>query len=312
MKRNQYSRHPILHWAYSHGRALVTSLQQLTHAPLASLLTLLVIGIAMALPSGLYVLLKNFQSASQKWDNTPSISLYLKKTITPSQLNKIKKRLNTNKKISDVRYISPKQGLSEFEKLTDWGKALSRLKDNPLPGVLVVTPANTAYAPEQLRHLLNQLKHLPEVSIGKLDMAWVERLYDLVQLGQRLTFALAILFGIGVILIIGNTIRLTTQNHRQEIRVLKLIGATDGFIRRPLLYRGAWYGLFGGLIAWILVALIITWLKGPALALANSYDNSMIFGSLSFRDGIGITLISMVLGLFGSWIATRAHLRVAD
>ena len=163
--------------------------------------------------------------------------------------------------------------------------------------------------PQALQHLLMQLKQRPQVDLGQLDQMWVKRLYYLIAFGQRVTYALALLFSIGVLLIIGNTIRLTTQSHKQEIMILKLIGATHAFIRRPFLYRGLLYGFFASILAWILVSLFLWWLEIPAQALANSYDNAITFQGLSPQTALIMIIIACCLGTCGAWLAARRHFR---
>jgi cell division transport system permease protein len=234
---------PLTLWLLNHCRAFVFSIGDIVRSPIASILTLAVIGIAMALPTGMLVLLRNFQIISQHWQGQPSISLYLKQNTNQQQINTLIKTLTANPAIAKVDYISPNTGLKNFEQQTHFDQLVKQLKQNPLPPVIVVTPTPNHQSPEKLQTLLNFIKTMPGVDVGQLDLAWVKRLYYLISLGQRFTYTLAMLFALAVILIIGNTIRLTTQNHRQEIIVLRLIGATTSFIRRPLLYRGVLYGM---------------------------------------------------------------------
>ena len=300
---------PLTHWLLCHLRAFIFGVGELARTPLATFMTLIVIGIAMALPAGLYVMLCSFQNISAHWQGHPSISLYLQQDISSNQQSILIQRLKSNPDIAQVTYISPEQGLAEFAKLTQFGSALAELKQNPLPAVLVITPPTRAQTPNALQALLSHLKTLPEVNLAQLDMAWMKRLYYMITLGERITYTLALLFGVGVILIIGNTIRLTTQHHRQEIVILKLVGATPAFIRRPLLYRGLLYGLLGGAIAWILVSLTLWWLEAPAQALANTYDNTLLLKGLTPSMGLNIVVLCAVLGLTGAWLTVSRIFR---
>lgn len=303
---------PLSYWLLSHLRAFLSGLGELVRTPLASVLTLGVIGISMALPLGFYVLLQNFQGFNHSWNGNASISLYLKSSITPDQANALLSQLNNNPTINDAKLVSPEQGLQEFKKLTQFGDALAELDKNPLPTVIVLTPKKAYQTPDALKTLLSQMKNQPQVDTGQLDMAWVKRLYYLITLAKRIAYAMAVIFGIGVILITGNTIRLTTQRHQQEMTVLRLIGATPAFIRRPLLYRGLFYGCFGGLIAWVLVSAMLFWLEKPALALAGTYDNTLFFKGLPLTSGLAMLGICALLGTIGSWIAVQRHLRATE
>ncbi len=306
----QYTR--LAQWYNNHLVAMLSSLKDLFRKPLATFMTLMVVGVAMALPSGLYVLLKNLQDINQHWNNKPSISLYLKKGTPDYQITDMISEIKRNPDVGNAKYITPKEGLKEFKKVTQFGNALADLEQNPLPGVIVVTPTENEQSPASLRRILTQLKSFPAVNVGQLDMAWVKRLYFIIAIGNRITYSLALLFGIGVLLIVGNTIRLTTQRYQEEMTILKLVGATDAFIRRPLLYHGLFYGLFGGIIAWMLVGMMLWWLKAPAQSLAQSYSHNLLLQGLPFLSGIFILVASATLGLVGAWLAVHRQLRAIE
>jgi cell division transport system permease protein len=289
-------------------RALTYGLGELIHAPLASLMTIAVIGVAMALPMGFYLLLQNAQTLSQSWRGNPTITLYLKQNMADTEIKPVLSQLTHRTDIKQVQYISPDEGLAEFKRESQFGDILNTLSANPLPPVLVITPTAEASSPKALQHLLSTLKTMTAVDMATLDMAWVKRLYYILTLGKRITYTIAGLFGFGVILIIGNTIRLTMQAHRQEMTILKLVGATTAFIRRPLLYRGFLYGFFGGCLAWVLVSLMLWWLAAPAEHLAASYGNHFMINGLNIKTGLEIIVISALLGLLGAWAVVRHHL----
>ncbi len=295
-----------------HLRAFLFALGEITRTPVASLLTVIVISVAMFLPTALYVALQNFSALNQYWEGTPHVSLYLKPGLSVLDSNNVIQELRCNPKIKKVDYISPQQGLNEFEKITGLEGALSDLKTNPLPGVLIITPQNAYQSPIGLESLLKSLNHFPNIDNAQFDLTWSKRLYYLVQISERITYALAILFGFGVILIIGNTIRLITQNNRQEIAVLRLLGATSAFIQRPLLYRGIIYGLLGGMLACIFVKLLMWWLAGPLGYLAESYQTQFNLLGFGLADALSILVICSIMGLIGSWISVHKHLQAPE
>ena len=159
-----------------------------------------------------------------------------------------------------------------------------------------------------IKTLLSQLQALPEVDIAKLDTEWLERLYTLIDMAKRAVIIISLLFSFAVLLIIGNTIRLDIQNRYQEIIVTKLIGATDAFIRRPFLYGGVWYGLFGGILSWLLVELSALALSGPFSRLNLLYQSEFKLITFSFADFLVLIVLSTLLGLAGSWLAVARHL----
>lgn len=300
------------HWLENHLRAFLFGLGDLLRSPIASGITLLVIGIAMSFPAGLYALLQNFQQVVTGWDHDPTISVYLQAHVSDTEVNELIKQLQQRQEIAHLSYISPEQGMQQFQQQTQMPAAFKALPENPLPGIIVIKPKINLTSPMALENLLSSLGELPHVDSSQLDTAWVQRLYEIMNLGKRITYGLMVLFGVGLALIVANTMRLATQNHRQEIKVLRLIGATAAFIRRPMLYRGALYGMLGGLIACLLVALLFLWLQAPAQSLAASYHDHWRLQGLSFPASLGIILSCGILGLLGSWFSVQNYLQAPE
>lgn len=292
-----------------HAQVFFYSLGQLWRTPFAMLMTSAVIGIALALPTGLNVLLKNAELLSGGWDGVAKISLFLKTSISDSQAEQLGHRLRTLPQVADVRFISREQALAEFKQQSGFGDALSALDDNPLPAVLVVTPRLENTGRQTIQDLAGQLKRYPDVEYAQLDRQWLQRLYGIMAIVGRGVFILGAALALAVILVVGNTIRLAIQNRREEIVVVKLIGGTDAFIRRPFLYTGLWYGLFGGLIALILVEIALWLINGPVENLAGLYASQFTLHNLDFGSIFTLLLTSILLGLGGSWLAVGRHLR---
>ncbi|MDF1760644.1 MAG: permease-like cell division protein FtsX [Coxiellaceae bacterium] len=303
----QYSR--LSFWLTSHLRALFFALGELSRAPFQSLATLLVIAIAMALPIGFYTLLGSTQKMSQHWHNQPSITLYLKKDISSVQTDLLIKQLQANPKVQQAQYISPNQGLAQFAKVARIENVLGSLKNNPLPAVIVITPIRSQQSPAHITALRAQLPLNNWVASAQVDQLWVKRFYYLMTIAKRVCYALAIVFGLGVILITGNTIRLSLQKHCQEISLLRLIGATASYIIRPMLYRGLLYGLLGGAIALLLVTLLFRWLANPISQFAATYADQVNLHLLSASFAWVVIAICGLLGLVGAWVASRQFLR---
>ena len=300
----------INNYGACHLRACLFSLGRLIRKPFNTFSTVAVIGIALALPAALYVVLLNIQGVTSGWSqNTTEIALYLQKDLSSGQTQDLVRQLRADKQISNVKYISPEQGLEDFSKVIGADNVVTSLKTNPLPGVILVQPTPSASSPIALGQFLGSLQNLPEVSTAKLDMQWLQRFNSIVSLIQSGVLALGFLLGLGVLLIIGNTIRLATQNDRREIAVLKLVGATDAFIRRPFLYAGVWYGFFGGMVAWILINIVLWWLRGPASKVASAYGSDFYLSSLATNMGVHLLIISVLLGLLGAWVVVSKNLR---
>ena len=295
-------------WLLRHLQVALASLGRLTRAPLSTLMTSAVIGIALALPTGLYLLLDNVQELSGNWEGAASISLFIKQEVAEKSVEQLAKKLRIDPAIADVRLITRKQALDEFRQLSGFSGALDALNQNPLPAVLVIEPETTHAAPEAAEVLLERLKKMHEVDFAQLDLQWVRRFHAITEIARRGIIVLASLLGLAVLLIVGNTIRLEIQNRHAEIEITKLIGGTDAFIRRPFLYNGLWYGLFGGIIAWLMVTLSIGLLDNPVTQLAGLYNSSFDLTGVNFTALLNLLSGSTLLGLFGSWIAVGRHL----
>jgi cell division transport system permease protein len=292
-----------------HLQVFFASLGQLARRPVSTLMTAAVLGIALALPAGLHLLLQNVQQVTSGWEGATRISLFLKHEVSSDRAHALARELTGRSEVRSVRYISPAQALEEFRELSGFGDALDALESNPLPAVLVVRPQLQLDGPEQVAGLVQRLRQLPEVDMAQLDMQWVKRLYALMDIGRRAVWVLASLLALAVLLVVGNTIRLAIQNRRDEIVITKLIGATDAFIRRPFLYTGFWYGMFGGTIAYVLVATSLWLLQGPVRSLATLYHSTFRLEGLDLTTTFTLLGAGALLGLLGSWFAVARHLR---
>ena len=295
-------------WLGHNRLVAIDSLQRLLRAPGASLMTWLVIGIALALPSGLYVVLGNLQAISHGWDGAAQISLFLEQNVSESEGRKLVKSLSIRPEIHSAEYISRQQALKEFQELSGFGEVLENLDENPLPALIIVRPQDAKASAQMTEKLLTELQGLAAVELAQLDLEWVKRLYTMMKLGERLTTALALLLSLGVLLIIGNTIRLSIENRRDEILVIKLVGGTDVFVRRPFLYTGFWYGFGGGVIAWLIIVIGLFWLREPVAELAGLYQSQFSLLGLGFTDTIGLWMTGAMLGFLGAWLAVGRHL----
>ncbi|WP_144392442.1 permease-like cell division protein FtsX [Pleionea sediminis] len=292
-----------------HGQECSKGLHEIFRAPISSFMTIAVLAIALALPAGFHVFLKNAQMVSSGWDNATQISLFLKMEISAEEVEKVQNELKNSVKIADVSLIPKDQGLKEFSELSGFGEALSFLDSNPLPDTLVITPTVAHSSPEASEALLIELQEIPEVELAQLDLQWVRKLYSMMAIAQKAVSALGVILGLSVLLIVGNTIRLAIQNKREEIQIIKLVGATDAFIRRPFLYSGLWFGIFAGILAWILVNSSVLWLKDPVRNLAGLYESQFRLSGLAFVEALQLIVIASFLGLLGSWISVGRHLK---
>jgi len=293
----------------NHLRVSLASLGRLYAQPAATMMTAAVIAIALALPVGLYIALDNVGKLSSDWGGSTQISLFLHTSVKKVDAQKLMKRLKKHKNIKKVEIIDKEQGLKQFRETSGFGDALKYLDNNPLPIVLVVSPKITKNQPDKTTQLVKQLGKNKLVELAQLDVQWVKRLYTLLEIANRSIWVISTLLAFAVLLIIGNTIRLDIQNRREEIEVSKLIGASDSFIRRPFLYTGLWYGIIGGILAWIITFISLILIENPVHKLASLYQSDFHLSGLGFGNTLLLILISCALGLTGSWIAVSRHLK---
>ena len=271
-------------WLERHVQTLVGSLGRLWSHPFATLLTILVIGIALALPACLHVLVQNVRAASGGWNNALDISVYMKPTASLDDVRRAAKRIRQRRDVDEVTVIPADDALAEFRKNSGFGEALDALKDNPLPHALVVRPDAEFRGPSQVQALTAELRRIPGVDIVQLDTEWVSRFNGILDVVRRAVFLAAGLFALGILVIVGNTIRLDIENRRDEIEVTKLVGGSNAFVRRPFLYNGLWYGLGGGLVAWAIVAIAIFVLNDPVQRIAGMYGSTYRLRGLGLVD----------------------------
>ncbi|HSW70105.1 MAG TPA: permease-like cell division protein FtsX [Gammaproteobacteria bacterium] len=295
-----------------HIQSGLYSLGKLFRSPFSSLMTCLIIGIALALPALLFVALKNAEAMSGSIKQTLAMTIYLKQDTSSSQVYELLQTLKSQKEIKNARAISPADGLKELQKQAGLDSALEKLTDNPLPWVILVEPNTKLEQPVEFETLSHSLEKLPQVDNIQLDILWVKRLASFMSLAHRILFALAIFLSIAVLLIVNSMIRSATEQHHKEIEIIKLIGGTYAFIRRPFLYAGMAYGLFGGLLAWLLVTLLVLALKSPAEALSELYGNQFSLAGMGLSNFLVLLSGSIGLGLAGSWLAVTKYLHEAQ
>ncbi len=291
-----------------HMQSSLYSLGKLSRAPLSSLMTCLIIGIALALPAILFIALKNVEAMSGSFNQTLDMTLYLKQEAKPDQVHALIQTLKTDRDIKNVRAISPADGLKELQKQAGFDDSLEKLGNNPLPWAIVIQPDRAINHPAQFEKLTHSLEQLPLVENVQMDMLWVKRLSSLMTLAHRISYALAIFLGVAVLFIVNGAIRSATEQHHKEIEIIKLIGGTYAFIRRPFLYVGMTYGLLGGLLAWLLATLLVIALQSPTQHLADLYGSQFTLTGMGFNSFLVLLGSSVGLGLAGSWLAVTKYL----
>jgi cell division transport system permease protein len=298
--------------ALRHAQVAFDSLGRLYRNRVASLMTAAVIGIALALPAGLYVLLDNLDRLSGSWNGQASLSVFLKDSVTVNHARQLAEAVRSWPEIDSVTLITPDEALEEFSRYSGFADALGTLEENPLPAVLLATPGAAHADPLSAGLLRERFRALEETEQAQLDLQWVHRLAAMLDIARRGVLLIGALLALAVLLVVGNTIRLEIQSRRDEIVVMKLIGAADGFVRRPFLYGGLWYGVFGALIAWLLVVAGFQVLAGPVQHLAGLYQSGFSLQAQPPALLLALLAIGGLLGLLGSWLAVGRHLSAIE
>ncbi|MFY8274351.1 permease-like cell division protein FtsX [Pseudoalteromonas sp. SSDWG2] len=287
----------------------VQSLGEMWRTPGASLMTILVLGLSLTLPSTLYLVVKNVQKVSSGFENAAEISLFVKQGMNEQQTQTLVKRLALFSEVEEVRFISKSDALEEFKQVSGFANALDYLDENPLPDVVLVTPTERHRSPSSAKALLNKLQQEREVDFGKLDIEWLERLNAILNLLKESVITIAFLLLSSVILIIGNTIRLSIMDKRNEIQVMKLVGATNGFIQSPFLWTGIWYGVIGGLVALICNLLMMWWLESAVEKVTGIYQSNFILQGLNAQEFLTLIALAVILGFSGSYLSVRRYIK---
>lgn len=293
-------------WFWQHSDALATTLSRLARTPVGTLLNLGVIGVALALPVGLYVALDNLRAFTGSLSSNPQLSIFLALDADKATIEKTRSRLVQHPGVLDARFVPRDKALKELKASTGLGDVVDSLPQNPLPDAFVVRPRERA--PEALERLRDDFAGWPGITHVQLDTAWARRLEAGLKVARMGVGLLATLLAFALVAVTFNTIRLQILTRREEIEVSKLIGATDGFIRRPFLYFGALQGLAGGVAAWAIVWAGVQLLNGALAELAMLYDARFALRHLDPADSLSLMAFSAGLGWFGAWLSVSQHL----
>ena len=296
-------------WVERHAQTFVASLGKLARQPFATLLTLGVIGLGLALPACLHLVVLNATTVTAGVGDTVQLSAYLKLPMSAEQARKVRQVIGARDDVQSARLVTPEEGLKEFESMSGFGDALKALEGNPLPYAVMIRPAPLVDTPEAVETLAEELRDLPGVDLVQVDTEWVRRLEAILDALRQVVRLAAILLGAGVVVIVGNTIRLDINSRREEIEVIKLVGGSNAFVRRPFLYSGVWYGLGGGLVAWLIVTSAVGLLAGPIERVAALYASAFRLQGLDHVASLVLVVGGGVLGWVGSWVTASYHLR---
>jgi cell division transport system permease protein len=293
-----------------HLQNLIGSLGRAARQPFATALTVLVIALALALPSALRVFVNNIDVLSGSWEGIADVTVFLDTSVGEDRAAQIANELEGRPDVASVRLVTRDDALEEFRAASGFGEALDALEENPLPHTLIVRPTSGAMG--DVEALAGFLENLEETELVQLDTDWLARLRSIIELARRVVALSSALLGLAVIVVIGNTIRLEINNRRTEIEVMKLVGGSDAFIRRPFLYQGFWFGLLGAVFAALIIGVARLLLDAPVARLAGLYGSTFRLSGLSWGELAILHAAGPVLGVTGAAIAAARHLRAIE
>jgi cell division transport system permease protein len=293
-------------WLAQHLRTAGATLRRIARSPIATLFNVLVVGVALALPAGLYIGLANLQHAVRTVSPEPQLTLFMTLDAKPQEVSEIDTRLKRSPRVAQLRYVPKDRALEELTRASDIGGVVESLDRNPLPDAFVVNAADPA--PESMERLRAEIAGWPKVDHVQLDTEWVQRLDAFLRLARTALMLLGTVLAFALVAITFNTIRLQILTQREEIEVASLIGATDAFVRRPFLYYGALLGLLGGLAACGFVWAATALLNGALLDLSHLYGARWQLSALSVQDGASLLAFAAGLGWLGAWLSVGRHL----
>lgn len=290
-----------------HQMVAVSTLSRLLTNPIASMLTWLVIAISLTLPGALWMAVDNLQQLSGRFQESGRITVYLQHSVGDTRARALNQTINNLPNVSNTQYIDARTALDEFQRTSGMSDVLALLPDNPLPAMILVEPL-LGISPQDSNQLATKLRTLKGVEDVQMDMAWVERLLAMLALGERIVLILGCLLALAILLVVGNTIRLAIAARVDEIRIVKLVGGTNAYVRRPFLYTGLWYGFVGGLMSWVLLATCWALINGPVDDFALLYGSNFYLKPLSAGAALVLLLSAMLLGWLGAWWSVARHL----
>ena len=297
-------------WLAQHARCFASTLVKLARTPLGSVFNITVIGIALCLPVGLYVLIDNLQAASSQLAAEPQISAFMALDASRAEIAQIETRLKQNPRVQRYRFVQRDQALQELKQSSGLADVIDSLPQNPLPDAFVVSARDNT--PQALEAMREEIAQWPRVVHAQLDAAWARRLDATLRFGRAIVLILGGLLALALVAVTFNTIRLQVLTQRDEVEVIKLIGATDSFIRRPFLYYGALQGAAGGMVAWLIVSGGV-WLVNHNLGeLSHVYASLFQLRNLTLTDSVGLLLLPLALGWFGAWLSVGRHLKLIE
>lgn len=299
-------------WRENHRTVASQSIRRLLSTPLSSVMTILVLAIAITLPAALNIAVSNVAKLTGQASDSVQMSLYLDRDINHAEAVILANKIELWDGVANTRYISPDEAREGFKNIEGFSEIIDSLPTNPLPGVIVVTLSEESLSLKLADEIKSRAIAISDVTNAKIDLAWLQKVHAVIEFVQQCAAGLGLLLSIGVVLVVGNTIKLAIDNRKEEIIVTKLVGATNAFVRRPFLYMGLWFGLGGALVALILISICKLALTNAIGSISTVYGTSISIAGLGALNSLKLLLAGGVLGWLGAWLAASQHIRLLE
>ena len=299
-------------WLRRHSYSFFSSLGVLLQHKVGTLMTVLVLGIAMFLPLGLFTTLANLEGLDLRQEEWSAVTVFFKPGTKASEVQRVAESLEKKFEPEFMSMISPEEGMVDFRRASGFGDSLEILEENPLPWVMQISPkpGSTVEIEAAVSDLSAYLQTIASVESTQFDFKWLQRLGRIMALGEAAILVMILIFGIAVMVVVSNTIRLDVASHAEEIEILALVGAGNAFVRQPFLYTGLWYGLMGGLLALVLLALTMLYLARPLGLLLESYGTVFQIKGLGISNMLRVMFSAAILGWTGALISVQRYLKL--
>ncbi len=296
----------LKHWTVQHRLESADAVKRLLHNRLSTLITMLLLAVVLAVPTFMYSLQGNLKQLTPGTDFEPQLALYLSTELKAEELDRFSRSLLLRDDLLSVELISSDVGANEFKSHSELGELMTLLDENPLPAVVLAIPRDQD--PATMKLLRESMAALPEVDVAELDVEWLERLEVIVGSFSSISFVLALLLSMTVLLVIANTIRTMISSRQEEIEVSLLIGATGAWVRRPFLYAGLLYGFFGALLSLLLVYFSLALVEAPLAELTELYIGRFDLQGPDLSLIMALLMGGTILGWIGAFIAVSRQM----
>lgn len=294
-------------WYRGHGRALVGGLRMPMQTPYSSVFTVITLAICFYLPLLMWTLWQNFDGIQKEWQNQGSVAVFLEANVGDTQRQNLQQELQEKNLISEVSLVEKMDIKADLSDDPQLNQVISVIDDYDLPDQLMLKPHEAATV-DQLKSLAKQLQLHPDIAYVSFDADWYRQLQAVTQALYYLMQGSIVIFLTIVLVFLSHSIGNEVAAHKGEIGLKKLLGAGPAQIRRRFLYSGIYYGVVAGLLAWLLLAVTLWWLRKPLMALTESFGRAFQINLGSFSHWLIFIVLCAVITWIGARVSSSGHI----